>query len=74
MNNDYGFTLRLFAVISIIMLGITSPLWSKTVLNYDIASKSFTELLIILTSMSIVIFFILGRPIHHITNVLKKKI
>ena len=72
MKNDYGLTLRIFAVVIIIMLGISSPLWSKTVLNIDLESKSFTELVVISTSMSIVIFFILGRPIHHIINVLKK--
>ncbi|WML38166.1 hypothetical protein RCG19_13120 [Neobacillus sp. OS1-2] len=72
MKNDYGFTLRICAVVTIIILGITSPLWSKTVLNSDIESKSFPELVVIFTSIAIVIFFILGRPIHHISNVLKK--
>ncbi|AGK54478.1 hypothetical protein [Bacillus sp. 1NLA3E] len=72
MKNDYGLTLRIFAVVIIIILGITSPLWSKTILNIDLESKSFTELVVIFTSMAIVIFSILGRPIHHITNVLKK--
>ncbi|MBO0959687.1 hypothetical protein J1P26_08125 [Neobacillus sp. MM2021_6] len=72
MKNDYGFTLRICAVVIIIILGITSPLGSKTVLNIDIESKSFPELVVIFTTIAIVIFFILGRPIHHISNVLKK--
>jgi hypothetical protein len=72
MKNDYGLTLRIFAVVIIIIFGITSTLWSKTVLNIDLESKSFTELVITFTSMAIVIFFLLGRPIHHITNVHKK--
>jgi hypothetical protein len=72
MKNDYGLALRIFAVVIIIILGITSPFWSKTVLNIDLESKSFTELVVIFTSMAIVIFFILGRPVHHITNALKK--
>ncbi|MEQ2526957.1 hypothetical protein WMO40_09610 [Bacillaceae bacterium CLA-AA-H227] len=72
IKNDYGLTLRICAVVFIIILGITSPLWSKAVLNIDLESKSFTELVVIFTSMAIVIFFIVGRPIHQITNVLKK--
>jgi hypothetical protein len=72
MKNDYGLSLRICAVVIIIILVITSPLWSKTILNIDLESKSFTELVVIFTSLAIVIFFILGRPIHHITKVLKK--
>ncbi|NHC19797.1 hypothetical protein G6554_16165, partial [Bacillus sp. MM2020_4] len=49
MKNDYGFTLRICAVVIIIILGITSPLGSKTVLNIDIESKSFPELVVIFT-------------------------
>lgn len=55
MENDYGLILRIFAVVIIIILGIASPLWSKTVLNLDLESKSFTELVVIFTSMAIVI-------------------
>jgi hypothetical protein len=72
MKNDYGLSLRICAVVIIIILVITSPLWSKTILNIDLESKSFTELVVIFTSLAIVIFFILGRPIHHITKELKK--
>ena len=61
MKNDYGLTLRICAVVIIIILGITSPLWSKTVLNIDLQSKSFNELVVIFISMAFVIFFILEK-------------
>ena len=74
MNNNYGLALRLSAVVGILILGITSPFWSKTVLNIDLENKSFIELICIFTAMAIITFFILGRPIHHFTNALKKQV
>lgn len=70
MKND---VLRILAVVIIIMLGITSPLWSESLLNIDLLSKSFNELVVIFTLMGFVIFFILGRPIQRITHVLGKR-
>jgi hypothetical protein len=73
MSGRVNFILRLFFVL-IIIIGATSvQFWAPSVLGINLLVLSIKSLVLISTAMTVIIFLILGRPIHFLRIVLKSK-
>ena len=73
MSEKVNFTLRLISVLIIIMGAITSQFWAPSILGINLLELSTKSLVLINSVMGLVIFLILGRPLHFLLAVLKTK-
>lgn len=68
-----GNILRLITVLLIILCAISAQLWAPTILGINLLNFSIKDLFFTFTIMSLLIFFILGRPLHFVLTALKSK-
>lgn len=73
MSEKANFILRLYLVLVIITGAITAQLWVPSVFGIDLLKLSTKTLLFANIVMSVIIFLILGRPVHFIVKALKRK-
>lgn len=68
-----GKILRLITVLLIILSAIYAQWWTPTILEIDLLNFSTKDLFFTFIIMSLLIFFILGRPLHFVLTALKSK-
>lgn len=73
MSEKANFILRLYLVLVIITGAITAQLWISSIFGIDLLELPTKTLLFANIVMSVVIFLILGRPIHFIVKTLKRR-
>lgn len=73
MPEKINLTLRVFLVLVIILGTVSAQFWTPEILGIDLLELSTESLILINLGMGVVIFLILGRPIHFIWTALKRK-
>ncbi|MEG0628963.1 hypothetical protein [Enterococcus viikkiensis] len=73
MPEKINLTLRVFLVLVIILGTVSAQFWTPEILGIDLLELSTESLILINLGMGVVIFMILGRPIHFIWTALKRK-
>ncbi|MDT2826965.1 MAG: hypothetical protein ACTJHK_01505 [Enterococcus viikkiensis] len=73
MPEKINLTLRVFLVLVIILGTVSAQFWTPEILGIDLLELSTESLILINLGMGVIIFLILGRPIHFIWTALKRK-
>ncbi|MGM0175145.1 hypothetical protein [Enterococcus sp. DIV0800] len=73
MSEKISLALRMYLVLVIILGAVSAQYWTPTILGIDLLELSTESLILINLGMVVIIFLILGRPIHFIWTALKRK-